>query len=373
MQASRKSMLMLLQTALWGTEIDVSYLPSSDEGWKKLFDACDDHAILETIIPAIFSISNTDYKPSNNQVKYLKEVYLESLRQTNAQLKQIAALCDLMESEGCQPVLLKGQGNARWYACPQYRRRGDIDLYVNEEKYQKAFEILWSKASPEERAGAHEHGEHIGIIIQGEEVELHRHVGSTYGSECVTNRMLALEQYWLVDSRCEKMQIGGSIVRVPCVFYNVVFLFMHAWKHFITYGLGLRQLVDIVLLLHKHHSEIDDESLRVELDAMQLLPMWRYLSAVLVEHLGLPSSECPLYQKGYSSYGNTLWNLILDNGNFGNLSKAEEHHSSRLHRTWHYYIYRYRIDKLQMGRGPALRLLVHDFCLYQFNRCMKKK
>lgn len=47
-----------------------------------------------------------------------------------------------LRKAGIEPVLLKGQGLSRYYPTPELRQCGDIDIYVGEENYEKAYDAI---------------------------------------------------------------------------------------------------------------------------------------------------------------------------------------------------------------------------------------
>jgi hypothetical protein len=58
----------------------------------------------------------------------------------------IAVVQELREY-GIDPVLLKGQGIAKYYPVPELRQCGDIDIYVGENHFAKTCEVIGTMSS----------------------------------------------------------------------------------------------------------------------------------------------------------------------------------------------------------------------------------
>lgn len=66
---------------------------------------------------------------------------------------------------------MKGQGIAQCYEMPLWRACGDVDLFLNEENYRKAVQVLRPIASPIDEENTY--NKHLAMTIDGWAVELH--------------------------------------------------------------------------------------------------------------------------------------------------------------------------------------------------------
>lgn len=73
------------------------------------------------------------------------------------------------------PVLLKGQGIAKYYSVPELRQCGDIGIYVGQEKFAKACEIIGAISTPEDHQGDIPSLKHYHTRIGHAFIEIHRY------------------------------------------------------------------------------------------------------------------------------------------------------------------------------------------------------
>jgi hypothetical protein len=121
-----------------------------------------------------------------------------------------------------------------------------------------------------------------------------------------------------------RMTIGDAEVPVPSASYNALYVFMHAWHHFESSGVGFRQLADWALCLHQAHIQAtpeDWQDLCNEIDAilttLHLKTAWQTFGHVLVNHLHLPAEAFPLYTMRYQKRADRLFRQLLLDGHCG--------------------------------------------------------
>lgn len=152
--------------------------------------------------------------------------------------------------------------------------------------------------------------------MTGIEVELHKYVIN----RDTTTTSKVLEQ-WATEElqadKCQHINIGEATVTVPSPMFDVVFIFYHLWHHQMNGGVGLRQLCDWAMLLHRYHAAIDPAQLEGLLQQAKLLRGWQLLGRVLTEHLGLPKQEFPLFRSSHPLAYRCIIRQLLHSGKFG--------------------------------------------------------
>jgi hypothetical protein len=137
-----------------------------------------------------------------------------------------------------------------------------------------------------------------------------------------------LFQQWtvqnLLKSELRKVEIGGIDVNLPPADFDVLYIMNHAWHHFMNGGIGLRQLCDWTMYLHRFHNQIDDKKLENNLKDFGLTRAWQIFGSIAVKHLGLPAEECPLYNGQYDSKALKALAVIWSEGNFGKHSSSRK-------------------------------------------------
>ncbi|MBQ7459543.1 MAG: nucleotidyltransferase family protein [Bacteroidales bacterium] len=232
--------------------------------------------------------------------------------------RNISRLVALMHEAGIDPVLLKGQGVALNYPEPMLRECGDIDLYVGQERYGKACDLLKSLAAESEIANGAEMEKHYHICINGVHIELHRFCDTIENKR--ENRILQSIADKGLTKDLVPVRINDVPVNTPSDNFNTFFLFFHAWRHFLLEGVGLRQICDWTLFLHSRAGKLDNAFLAEALKNLNLDIPWQIFAVISVKYLGLPQDEMPLYRPGFENKAAGYISLILKDGNFGHAS-----------------------------------------------------
>jgi hypothetical protein len=112
-------------------------------------------------------------------------------------------------------------------------------------------------------------------------------------------------------------------IQTPPPQFDAVFLFSHLFHHFISGGIGLRQLCDWVRFMYMHKNEIDTTQLGTDLKKTGLLRAWKIFGYIAVETLGLPTDFFPFYERR-EEQGEKVLERIYQGGNFGFYSEDKK-------------------------------------------------
>jgi hypothetical protein len=115
----------------------------------------------------------------------------------------------------------------------------------------------------------------------------------------------------------------GDTVPVPDDFHQALILLLHIQQHMREGGVGLRQISDFALFLHKGLREETRPRLTKALDEIGLLRFAETLSLALVRHLSLPAKANP-FEGGDPHMADALFADFLQSGNFGKGDKDYE-------------------------------------------------
>lgn len=217
-----------------------------------------------------------------------------------------------MREKGIDPILLKGKSLAVNYPYPDLRQCGDIDIYVLPEQLYQAYDALVPFVDRLDDRLYVECGRHFSAMVENVEIEVHRHLSHARGK-----REKMFEKF-ASDGLREgfgHIAVSEEKITVPEPTFNAYYIFDHLFEHFISSGVGLRQMCDWMLFLHKNRESIDNELLRNILVSMDMLKPWRVFGTVLVDNLGLPATDFPFYDAGLN--GDSVLKHILLDGNFG--------------------------------------------------------
>lgn len=233
--------------------------------------------------------------------------------------KEAARLTRIFEEAGRKTAILKGQANARLYPDKLSRQPGDIDIWV-EGGQESVIALLLNLGLLNERPtianiGRHDkatesyHHVHLPPTKEGIAVEVHFRPSS--GNYCPwTNRKL---QDWLEEEIRTVTRVEEGF-NVPSIRFALVMQLSHIQRHFLTEGVGMRQICDYYWLL-KHSTEEERKEVSGKLGPFGLKRIAGALMWVLREKLHL--EEGLLICEPDAWRGEWLLREVMDGGNFG--------------------------------------------------------
>ena len=305
----------IMRSVLWGTPTQVS----ADTDWQGVLNLAARQKCLHA-----FSVWLKTYRIATPFDKQLTPAIFMVLQRL-ARLNQLASkVIELLSLHDIPATLIKGYSLSRLYPDPDTRDFGDVDIYVGEKDYERAAEIV-TTAYPDAHWRSALHGGIHYILVIDENldrvVELHR-VTMEFNDKKANALYQAFTHRYLDHST--RVDIDGKSVTVPSAKYNALYLFMHAWHHFESTGVGFRQLGDWALCLKKAHQQSTPEewqTLTQEIEhiltALHMKTAWQTFGQILVHQLQLPTDAFPLYTARYENRANRLLSQLLRDGHGG--------------------------------------------------------
>ena len=306
----------ILRSVLWGSSVE---LPANVD-WKGVLNLAARQKCLHA-----FSVWNKAHRISTPFDKHLQPTMFMVL-QRQVRLNHLAVeVIELLAQHDIPATLIKGYSLSGLYPDPDMREFGDVDIYVGEENYHRAAEIV-TAAYPD----AHWHsdirgGIHFILVLdekQDRVVELHR-VTMEFADAKADALYQAFTHKHLAQTTTT-VDIYGKAIPVPSAAYNALYVFMHAWHHFESTGVGLRQLGDWALCLSQAHAQASSEEWQALvseigelLTALHMTKVWQTFGHLLVQELGLPHEAFPLYTTKYQRRAKRLLRQMLRDGHGG--------------------------------------------------------
>ena len=312
MERHEEVFFSLLRSAMWGTPAEI---PHDFKEWGRVFNLAKSQSVLALVADVVLSDREINSRFSEKTQEKLRSFMMANMMTADRLNILISKSVGLLLEEGIRPVLLKGQGLASYYPAPNLRQCGDVDLYVGCEDYRKAYGILKTIASDIDDVRKLDIGIHFDVHVGNLEIEVHRFT-ETYP----TRRLDRIYQQASDRGMSEgtvRMDFLGVPVDTPSDDFNAFYIFGHMFRHFLYEGVGYRQICDWIMFLHARRSHIDIDALREMIISMDMLKPWQAFGCLLVDMLGFPKDEFPLYDGRYSGLVGKISRRILDEGNFG--------------------------------------------------------
>lgn len=302
----------LLRSSLWGEKVQV---PDGFTDWKKVLTLAKTQSVLALVAHAVLTHPEIAVHLTDDAKIRLKNHVMANMAIHRIFNNSVVHVVSVLESACVPSVLLKGQALARNYPIPELRACGDIDIYVGSANYLKACELLSALATWKDSCGPEDRVKHYDVKIGQATVEIHRY--SDVNVSKYYDRIYQAYSNEGLSQGLRTMDFAGTIVNTPADDFNAFYIFTHLWHHFMTSGIGLRQLCDWMLFLHVYKDEIDRTKLKKIIDDMDLLIPWQTFGCVLVEKLGMPADEFPFYEACKGKQVRKVVERILTEGNFG--------------------------------------------------------
>ncbi|MEA5127405.1 MAG: nucleotidyltransferase family protein [Proteiniphilum sp.] len=313
MNRTEQQFFALLQSGLWEKPVDQS-LFSGDPDWSTILKM----AHMQTVSGIIFdgiSYLQADLQPPAAIMRQLYQTVIRIEKSHALFNERLTRLIPLLQSENIHPILLKGQGVAQNYPNPMHRQCGDIDLYIGKKDYRRACELAVEKGIVSN--DTLESHKHFYFEWDGVAIEFHRIV-EKFPDPFKNKIFQQWTQYHLQREKLQVWNLNDIDVLLPPPNFNALYIFNHAFLHFIADGIGCRQLNDWVMYLYRFHDQIDRQELMKDLKAFGLLRTWQIFGCIAVHQLGLSEEKFPFYTDKFRDISQTvILKDILLSGNFG--------------------------------------------------------
>ena len=320
--------LELLQIAL-GNRERLSRIPTAKE-WEGIYDESGRQAVTGILLHGLDKLPAEQRPPQMVLLQWRGEgQMIEQLNQVMD--KRCCQLLRKLNGCGLRGSILKGQGIALLYdnELHSLRQSGDIDVYVDCGQ-KRAMEFARSTGQGDVEWDY----KHLHLNLWNDtEVEMHYRVEVLLN--LWKNRKL---QKWFKE---HEDQIFGhtdstehsEIYRMmtPTVEFNVYYILLHIYRHFLYEGVGMRQIIDYYFVLKAiaNTEGIDKTNSATEaVSQFGIKKFARGLMWVMKEALGMPS-EWMLWEPD-AKEGKYILKQVMTGGNFGHYDERLQHGDGKL-------------------------------------------
>jgi hypothetical protein len=310
MNEEERHFLYFLRCGLWN--LRESYDGSSEIRWDRIYDLALQQTVAGVIADGI-TMAGIPI-PTNEAAfgKFAGTVFATERRNTQMDALVVKIFRAFSEN-GIKAFLVKGQEAARAYPDPSKRQPGDIDIFMDAGNYMKAKSLvaLISGCGGIERESNLHYATELGDV----EVELHGSFKSLTDRNLDKRVIVWAEE--MTDFPCPVWKEGGTEIGLLPYNFEAIFLFLHFFHHFMTSGLGLRQICDWVRYLYVNKDNIDRVRLEKDISRLGIVLPWRVFACLAVDYLGCPEDSALLYDDSYSRKALKVLERIMKTGNFG--------------------------------------------------------
>ena len=225
----------------------------------------------------------------------------------------LSEFADLMNKHQIPYVVFKGMAVAQFYPSPHSRTMGDVDFYVPASNFDKAVGIIERELKV--TIERDEIDKHFCFDYHGIRFEMHYQI-ETFGNakhQKYFNRLIDK----LLTSTSSFKANDKDVAMLPPL-GDLIVVFKHWFNHLLIEGVGLRQTLDLLVLLNAYQDKIYFFLLQKHLKAIGYWKAFKAMVAMMEQYFGLLSADyyCNLEKNDYC-YGNKLLQVVLESGNFG--------------------------------------------------------
>ncbi len=295
----------LLGRALFGASVTVP----PDVDWQALCEETFVQSVSALVLDALTDEERARI-PAELLETWKKRVLMYSATGLQLLYEQDAVLA-LLGEHGIPVAVLKGSSVACHYPNPALRAMGDIDLLVPPDRQRETVDILRETGYGD----ILEEGHHCHYTISKGRisVEVHREPN---GIHIATDPEIAASLHAYFADATDHIHTVGHIP-VLSTDRQAVVLLLHKLEHFLSGGLGLRQLCDWACFVKACLSPDEFERLRPTLVDFGLLEFAGIVTRVCCDHLHLPVEAVPWCMDFDRDLACEVLESIVDNGNFG--------------------------------------------------------
>ena len=298
----------------------------TEEDWEAVFCLAE----RQNLLPLICEVAAHD--ESIKRYPAYRERLFDSLRFAAEQDEKTAAFLKLYSAfidNNCYPIVVKGVLCRRLYGEKgSFRLSGDEDILIRYEDFDAVEAVLKAqgyqlKIDKEDDLSAYDDVAFYEKLRYVKELTyFHPQIGlrvevhiNPFGVRNQLNRTMN-GYFEEATARCVTEEFDGVALRTFAPTDHLLFLILHAFKHFIYSGFGLRMALDIVMFMNHYQAECDREVLNGKLKAVNAEKLFNDILALANTYWGF---DLPLNCEATAP--ELLLRDLIESGTFGNDSE----------------------------------------------------
>lgn len=253
-------------------------LPAEKVDWPAIFTLANQQKLLPILFEAVRKMPAAGENAALFAVTK-QQVIGQVLNQT-VRSAEFADLYRKLRSAGLHPIVVKGQLCSRLYPQTDHRISADDDLLIPDGEFMACHEqLLTNGLTTDTPADELASADEVSYTKKGSllYIELHRHLFDS--SEDAHDDL----NHFFTD--INPVETDGFLAMPP--HEHLLYLILHAYKHFVRSGIGLRQFCDIGLWARAYHVEIDWQRLHEQCESVHAATFAAAAFCIAGDYLGI--------------------------------------------------------------------------------------
>ena len=253
-------------------------LPAEKADWPAIFTLANQQKLLPILFETVRKMPAAEENVALFAVTK-QQVIGQVLNQT-VHSAEFADLYQKLRAAGLHPVVVKGQLCSRLYPLRDHRISADDDILIPDGEFFACHEqLLANGLTTDTPADELPMADEVPYTKDGSPlyIELHRRLfDSSEDAHDELNRFFA---------DINPVEIDGLLTMPP--HEHLLYLLLHAYKHFVRSGIGLRQFCDIGLWARAYHGEIDWQRLHEQCESVHAATFAAAAFHIAGDYLGI--------------------------------------------------------------------------------------
>ena len=253
-------------------------LPAEKVDWPTIFTLANQQKLLPILFETVRKMPAAEENVALFAVTK-QQVIGQVLNQT-VRSAEFADLYRKLRTVGLHPIVVKGQLCSRLYPLKDHRISADDDLYISDAEFMACHKQLLANGLTTDTP--------VDELATADEVsytkndsplyiELHRHLFDS--AEDAHDEL----NHFFTD--INPVEMDGFLAMPP--HEHLLYLLLHAYKHFVRSGIGARQFCDIGLWAREYHTEINWQHLHEQCENVHAATFAAAAFCIAREYLGI--------------------------------------------------------------------------------------
>lgn len=272
MMPEKEAFLRLLRVAL-GVDKELPQTFTQEEWWQ-IFKLAQKQSVVGILFTAIERLPK-EQRPGVEVIMDWSAV-TDYIEKKNKKLNAVAArVCEIFHAEGIEMCVMKGQGLGALYDNPLRRSGGDIDVWMNGG--EDVVTDYMKKNFKDVECGYY----HISTVLRGD-IDLEVHFQPINLFEPKSSHVLC---GWIDREKQNQWSnerlLAGDVgkINVPTKKFDLVYVLVHLFHHFLIEGCGMKQVLDYYFLLKSVDDDFDDKEEVVSV--LKDIGLWHFVGAFM--------------------------------------------------------------------------------------------